>query len=121
MFTISSERAPGYLRIVAQGPAGVPETCATASFCAELLRRTGLPRVLIDMHAFVPEFVQADGLEVLSALYGQMPPLERIAVVAPVAGSHGLVIDVARHRGVAAREFDDLGQAEAWLREDPGS
>lgn len=115
MFTISSERVRGYLRIAANGPAGVAETCATASFCAELLRRTGLPRVLIDMHAFAPEFAQADGMEVLSALYGQMPPLERIAVVVPPAGSHGLVLDVARHRGVAAREFADLAQAEAWL------
>ena len=116
MFTISSERGPGHLRIVASGPAGVAETCAGAVFCAELLRRTGLQRVLIDMGAFAPAFEQTDGLEVLSALYSVMPPLDRIAVVVPAGGSHGLVLDVARHRNVSAREFDDVGEAEAWLR-----
>lgn len=117
MFTISTEDGPGYLRIVVTGPAGVDETCAGAVFCAELLRRKASPRVLVDMKAFVPIFARADGLEVLSTLYGGMPPLERLAVVIPAGGSHGLVIDVARHRNVPAREFDERGEAEAWLGE----
>ena len=117
MFTIGTERGPGYLRIVVRGPAGVDETCAGAVFCAELLRRTSPRRVLIDMMAFVPEFVRADGLDVLSTLYAGMPPLERLAVLIPAGKSHGLVLDVARHRNVPAREFDDFADAEAWLRE----
>ena len=116
MFTISSERAPDYLRFVVVGPGDVDETCAGAMFCAELLRRTSARRVLIDMMAFRPEFAQTDGLDVLSALYGSMPALERLAVLIPAGKSHGLVLDVARHRNVPAREFEDLNEAEAWLR-----
>lgn len=118
MFTISTERCPGYLRIVVTGRAGVDETCAGALFCAELLKRASSRRVLVDMMAFAPEFARTDGLEVLSTLYGVMPPLERIGVTIPAGKSHGLVLDVARHRNVPAREFDDLGKAVAWLQED---
>ena len=121
MFTISTERGPAYLRLVVSGIAGVDETCAGAVFCAEMLRRTAAPRVLIDMMAFEPQFARADGLDILSTLYGGMPPLERLAVVIPAGKSHGLLLDVARHRNVPAREFDELGQAEAWLQEDPSS
>ena len=121
MFTLSTERSQGFLRIVVTGPAGVDETCAGAVFCAELLRRTAPRRLLLDMEAFVPEFAQADGLDVLSTLYAGMPALERLAVVIPAGGSHGLVLDVARHRNVPAREFDDPEEAEAWLREDPAT
>ena len=119
MFTISSEDGPGYLRIVVAGPAGVDETCAGAMFCAELLRRKSPQRVLLDMQAFVPSFARADGLEILSSLYAGMPLLERLAIVKPAGGSHGLVIDVARHRNVAAQEFGDRAGAEDWLSGEP--
>jgi hypothetical protein len=99
----------------------VDETCAGGVFCAELLRRTRATRVLIDMMAFVPEFARADGLDVLSTLYDGMRPLERLAVLIPAGKSHGLVLEVARHRGVPGGEFDDLTAAEAWLQEDPSS
>jgi hypothetical protein len=118
MFTISSERGPGYLRIVVSGPAGVHETCAGAVFCAELLRRTAATRFLIDLMAFEPQFARADGLDILSTLYGAMPPLERIAVVVDPDRSHGLVLEVARHRNVPAREFEDRAEAETWLLAD---
>lgn len=116
MFTISSERNADYVRFVVTGPGGVDETCAGAVFCAELLRRTSARRVLIDMLAFRPEFARTDGLDVLSTLYAGMPPLERIAVLIATGKSHGLVLDVARHRNIPAREFDDFAQADAWLR-----
>ena len=118
MFALSSERCPGYLRIVVTGAGGVDETCAGTVFCAELLRRTSSRRVLIHMLAFVPQFAQVDGLEVLSTLYSGMPPLERIGVVNPAGGSHGLVLDVARHRNVTARDFDGPAEAAAWMQED---
>ena len=117
MFTIGTERGPGFLRVVVSGPAGVHETCAGALYTAELLRRTSSSRVLLDMMAFAPEFARTDGLDVLSTLYGAMPPLERIAIVIPAGRSHGLVLDVARHRQVPAREFDDVREAEAWLQD----
>ena len=116
MFTISSERAPDHLRFVVAGSGGVDEACAGAVFCAEMMRRTSARRVLLDMLAYRPEFVRTDGLDVLSTLYGHMPPLERLAVVIEADKSHGLVLDVARHRNVPAREFADAGEAEAWLR-----
>lgn len=118
MFTISSEHDPRYLRIVVTGHAGVDETCAGAVFCAELLRRTSSRRVLVDMMAFFPVFDRADGLDVLSTLYGGMPPLERLAILIPPRRSYGLILEVARHRDVPAREFDDRRVAEAWLHED---
>ena len=117
MFTIGTEPGPGFLRVVVTGPAGVHEACAAAVYAAELLRRTSSPRVLIDMMAFAPAFARTDGLDVLSTLYGAMPPLERIAIVIPAGRSHGLVLDVARHRQVPAREFDDVHEAEAWLKD----
>ncbi|HEX7890758.1 MAG TPA: hypothetical protein VF522_15465 [Ramlibacter sp.] len=117
MFTISTEPGPGYLRFLVAGPAGVHETCAGAAFCAELLRRTSSRRVLLDMMTFAPVFARADGLDVLSTLYGEMPALERLAVLIPAGKSHGIVLEVARHRNVPAREFDDPEEAAAWLTE----
>lgn len=115
MFTISTDHGASYLRIVVSGRGGVDEACASAVFCGELLRRSSSRRVLVDMMAFSPKFARADGLDVLSALYGSMPALERLAVLIPAGKSHGLLLEVARHRNVPAREFDDFAQAEAWL------
>lgn len=117
MFTISSESHPAYLRVVAAGPASVDEACAGSVFCAELMRRKAPKRVLLDMSAFQPSFVRMDGLDILSTIYAGMPPLERLAVVIPAAGSQGLVLEVARHRNVPAREFADRDEAAAWLQE----
>lgn len=117
MFRISSESHPAYLRVVVAGPAGVDEACAGSVFCAELLRRKSPRRLLLDMEQFAPSFARMDGLDVLSTLYAGMPALERLAVVIPAGGSHGLVLEVARHRNVPAREFADRDEASAWLLE----
>ena len=117
MFTIQTERCPGFLRIAVAGRAGVDETCAGALFCGDLLRRTASRRVLFDLGAFFPEFTRADGIDVLSALYSSLPALERLGVVVPADRSLGLLLEVARHRNVPARQFDDFSEGTAWIQE----
>lgn len=117
MFTVSIERRPGYLLAMASGPAGVDENCAGILFVADLLRRTGIGRLLFDITALEPQLGQGGGLEVISTLYASLPPMEKIAIVASPGMSHGLVLEVARHRDVPAREFVDAGEADSWLRQ----
>ena len=117
MFTVSIQRRPGYLLAIASGAADVDEHCAGIVFVADLLRRTGTARLLFDITALDSQLGQGGGLEVISTLYASMPPMERIAIVAPPGMSHGLVLEVARHRDVPAREFADAGEADSWLRQ----
>jgi hypothetical protein len=117
MFTVSIQRRPGYLLAMASGPADVDDNCAGIVFVADLLRRTGTPRLLFDITTLEPRLGKAGGLEVISTLYASLPPMERIAIVASPGMSHGLVLEVARHRDVPAREFVDASEADAWLRQ----
>jgi hypothetical protein len=117
MFTVSIERRPAYLLAVAAGPADVDENCSGIVFVAEMLRRTATRRLLFDMTALAPKFAGAGALEVISTLYSSMPDMDKIAILAPAGMSHGLVLEVARHRNVPAIEFTHVGEADAWLRD----
>lgn len=116
MFTVSIERRPDYVLAVATGAADVHCICSGAVFVADVLRRTGGKRLMFDMTALTPQLERAEALEVISTLYASMPSMEKIAILAPQQGSHGLVLEVARHRNVPAREFDNASDADAWLR-----
>jgi hypothetical protein len=116
MFTVSIQREPEFLRAIASGPADVHDNCAGIVFVADLLRRTATARLMFDMRELQARFAQAGGLEVLSTLYGSMPPMEKIAILVPSGMSHGLVLEVARHRNVPALEFTSAHEAVAWLR-----
>lgn len=116
MFTVSIQREPEYLRAIASGPADVHENCAAIVFVADLLRRTATTRLLFDMRELQTRFERAGGLEVLSTLYASMPSMEKIAVLVPPGLSHGLVLEVARHRQVPAQEFTSADEAAAWLK-----
>jgi hypothetical protein len=85
-------------------------------FVADILRRTSTGRLLFDTTALAPQFGGGGALEVISTLYSAMPPMEKIAIIVPPGMSHGLVLEVARHRDVPAREFTNLGEADAWLQ-----
>ena len=116
MFTVSIESRPDYVLAVATGPADVQHNCSGAVFVADIMRRTGGKRLMFDMTALTPQLERAEALEVISTLYASMPSMEKIAILAPQQGSHGLVLEVARHRNVPAREFDNASDADAWLR-----
>lgn len=116
MFTVSIQRRPAYLLAVASGSADADENCSGVVFVADILRRTGTRRLLFDIVELTPQFGQAGALEVISTLYAHLPPLEKIAVLAPQGGSKGLVLEVARHRNVPAMEFASASEADAWLR-----
>src|SRR4051812_45439588 len=116
MFTLSIQRGPSYLLAVASGSADVDENCSGVVFVADILRRTGTRRLLFDMTALTPTFGKGGAIEVISTLYSSMPPMDRIAVLVPPGMSHGLVLEVARHRNVPAREFENPGEADAWLQ-----
>ena len=116
MFTVSVQRGPSYLLAVATGPADVHDNCAGVMFVADILRRSGVKRLMFDMTALTPQFGQSGALEVISTLYNTMPPLERIAVLVPKGMSQGLVLEVARHRNVPAMEFANANEADAWLQ-----
>ena len=117
MFTVSMERRPGYLLATATGPADVAENCSGIVFVGEMLRRSGIARLLFDMKNLTLQLGKADALEVISTLYASTPPLEKIAVLAPAGQSHGLVLEVARHRNIPAQEFAEADEADAWLRQ----
>jgi hypothetical protein len=116
MFSVGCQRGPSYLLAVVSGPADVHDACAGAVFIAEMLRRTGIPRVLVDMTAMDHDFGQGGALDVISTLYNCLPPLEKIAVLIAPGASHGLVLEVARHRNVPAQEFASIQDAEQWLQ-----
>jgi hypothetical protein len=116
MFTVGCQRGQAYVLAVASGPGNVEEVCSGALFIAEMLRRTGGKRVLVDMTSMDPHLVQADALEVISTLYACLPPLEKIAVLMAPGASHGIILEVARHRDVPAREFANITEADAWLQ-----
>ena len=115
MFSIGLQRNPRYLLAVATGSAGIEENCAGVVFVADMLRRTGARRLLFDMMALTLDFGPAGGLEVISTLYNNLPPMEKIAVLVPRGMSRGIVMEVARHRDVPAQEFDDAASADVWL------
>jgi hypothetical protein len=116
MFSIGCQRGPSYLLAVVCGTADVDDSCSGAVFIADMLRRTCAKRVLVDMLGMEHQFGQAGVLEVISTLYACLPPLEKIAVVIAPGASHGLVLEVARHRNVPAQEFANFSEAEDWLR-----
>ena len=116
MFTVSIQTGSCYLLAVASGVADVADNCSGVIFVAEKLRRTSTKRLLFDMTAFAHDFGPEGALEVISTLYLNMPPLEKIAVLVPEGKSRGLVKDVAAHRNIQFREFGDAAEADEWLR-----
>jgi hypothetical protein len=117
MFTVSIQRGPIYLLAVASGEANIDENCSGIVFVSDILRRTSTRRLLFDMMALRPDFGPSGALEVISTLFNSLPPLEKIAVLVPGGTSHGIVLEVARHRNVAAREFASGTEADAWLQD----
>ena len=117
MFTVGIQRGPSYLLAVASGTADIEENCSGVVFVADILRRTGTKRLLFDMMALTTRFGQAGALEVISTLYTSLPPMEKIAVLVPAGMSHGLVLEVARHRNVPAQEFASARAADEWLQQ----
>ncbi|MDB5898598.1 MAG: hypothetical protein JWP22_1457 [Ramlibacter sp.] len=115
MFTLSIQRRPAYLLAAASGPADVDENCSGIVFVADMLRRTCSRRLLLDMTALAPRFAGAGALELISTLYSSMPAMEKIAVLVAAGTSHGVVLEVARHRNVPAMEFANVSEADAWL------
>jgi hypothetical protein len=115
MFTLSIQRCPAYLLATASGPADVDENCSGVVFVSDMLRRTCTKRLLFDMTALAPQFGGAGALEVISTLYSSMPAMDKIAVLVTAGMSHGVVLEVARHRNVPAMEFANLSDADAWL------
>jgi hypothetical protein len=116
MFSIGCQRGPSYLLAVICGPADVDDSCSAVVFIADMLRRSGAKRVLVDMLGMDQQFGQAGVLEVISALYACLPPLEKIAVVIAPGASHGSILEVARGRHVPAQEFATFKEAEDWLQ-----
>src|SRR5690349_6708708 len=118
MFTVGIERRHAYVVATLSGPADVRTICSAAVFIAEVLRREAAARVLVDITAMDQKLARADALDVISTLYGCLPPLEKIAVLTVPGESRGMVLEVARHRNVPAREFATIEEAEAWLQQE---
>lgn len=116
MFTVGIQRGPSYLLAVATGPADAAEKCSRVVFVADMLRRTGTQRLLFDITGLKPQYEKADALEVLSTLYASLPPMEKIALLVAPGESRGFVLEVAKHRGVPAEEFESAEAADEWLR-----
>ena len=116
MFSVGIQRGPSYLLATATGPADVHENCSGILFVTDLLRRTGTRKLLFDMMALEPSYGPEGAIEVISTLYSSMPEMEKIAVLVPAGMSKGIILEVARHRGVTAREFADVRAADEWLR-----
>lgn len=116
MFTVGCQRGASYLLAVVSGPADVDDLCSGAAFIAEMLRRKSSKRVLVDMTAMDHHLEKSGGIDVISTLFSCLPPLEKIAVLIAPGTSHGLVLEVARHRNVDAREFASVHEVDQWLR-----
>jgi hypothetical protein len=116
VFSISAQ-IDGFALMVASGTAGPDELCAAASFLAELVHRSGERRLLVDLLALNHGVGADDHAAMRDHLDAVMPPLDRLAIAIPEGSSLGLLVGVARAKGVDAREFASLGDAEAWLAE----
>src|SRR4051812_42272666 len=103
--------------MVASGTAGPDELCAAASFMSELVHRSGERRLLVDLLALNQDVTGEDDAAMRGHLERVMPPLDRLAIAIPEGASLGLLVGVARAKGVDAREFSALGDAEDWLAE----
>jgi hypothetical protein len=116
MFTVSIQTGSCYLLAIASGVANVADNCSGVIFVAESLRRTATKRLLFDMTAFASDLGPEGAIEVISTLYLNMPPLEKIALLVPKGQSRGMVKEVASHRNIPFREFVDAAEADEWLR-----
>lgn len=116
MFTVSVQTGGCYLLAIASGVADVADNCSGVVFVAESLRRTSAKRLLFDITALAPDMDPQGAMEVISTLYLNMPPLEKIALLVPKGESRGMLKEVAQHRNIAFREFVDAAEADEWLR-----
>lgn len=113
MFSVGIQHN-GYLLGIVTGDAELPYFCGAALLIAEVARRTGEQRVLVDLLGAQPRLEPDQHQELGEFLAGAWAGLQ-IASVVPSVERVGVSEAAAQAAGLRIRTFTTLAEAQAWL------
>lgn len=113
MFSVSIQKG-GTLIAAGVGEADVPDLCGMAALVAEVARRAGKNRALLDLLAVRPSLSQAQHIELGNRIAAILAGLH-VAVVVPDAERVSSGERAAQQSGLALKTFTSLAEAEDWL------
>jgi len=113
-FTVIVEHG-SYLGVRASGPARVADICGLIDLAAEVARRAGYSRALVDMAGVEIDFSFTDHLHVGAHAAERLRDLERVASVVAPQFRTGTSEKAAQKLGLQLRTFTSLDEGMRWL------
>lgn len=116
MFSVGVQHS-GYLLGIVTGKGELADFCGAAMMIAEVARRSGERRVLVDLLGAEPQLAPEQHQE-LGEFLGRAWAGLQVASVVPSVERIGVSEAAAQAMGLRLRTFTALAEAQAWLNGD---
>lgn len=115
-FSVTVACQPGYLLLVASGPATLADLCGLASLGGTVCGKASHARALVDLRQTDPQLSFTDHLQLGGHFAEAFSAVAKVATVVSPRDRVGTSEKAAQKSGLKLRTFVDLGEAEAWLQ-----
>jgi hypothetical protein len=116
---VSVTREDELLVVKGGGDAALPDLKGFADMIATICREEQRQYVLVDLLDVAQSLTFTEHLQLGVYIAERLAFLTRMATVVPVALRTGNSERAAQKSGLKLRTFTDIGEARAWLREEP--
>ncbi|MBE7939091.1 MULTISPECIES: hypothetical protein [Ramlibacter] len=115
MFTLSVERGRDRILVVLSGHAALAELLSGIDFLAQLCRRGGIDKAMLDLMAIDHDLSQQELEDIGRYMAQTLAGLAKVGVAVATDQHRGIAAAQARDMGLNLRPFHTIAEAEAWL------